>query len=115
MWTPTALLLDSSGKERWRNEGYLPKNEFVSNLKNGLGRIAFMAKNWVEAEMWYDDVVHHHSETFAAPEAMYWRAVAYYKRTNDHTALTNVAQELEDNYPRSLWNLKAVPWRTPSV
>jgi outer membrane protein assembly factor BamD (BamD/ComL family) len=77
----------------------------------GLARIGFMGKNWLEAEKWYDDVIHGYPETMAAPEAMYWRAVANYKRTNDHTVLTKVSQVLEDNYPKSLWNSKAVPWR----
>ena len=36
------LLLDADGKERVRLEGYLPNDDFVAALKNGLGRIAFL-------------------------------------------------------------------------
>ncbi|MGD0228147.1 MAG: hypothetical protein ABSF71_38070, partial [Terriglobia bacterium] len=37
-----------------------------------------------------------------APEAMYWRAVARYKATNDHAVLGKVAEELRNTYPSSL-------------
>jgi hypothetical protein len=36
VWTPTVLLLDAAGKERVRLEGYLPNNDFIAALKNGL-------------------------------------------------------------------------------
>ena len=38
VWTPTVLLLDAAGKERARLEGYLPNNDSMAALKNGLGR-----------------------------------------------------------------------------
>jgi hypothetical protein len=45
-----------------------------------------------------------------APEAMYWRAVARYKATNDHAVLGKVAEELRNTYPSSLWTSKCIPW-----
>jgi len=45
-----------------------------------------------------------------APEAMYWRAVARYKATNDHAVLGKVAEELRNTYPSSLWTSKSIPW-----
>jgi hypothetical protein len=41
---------------------------------------------------------------------MYWRAVAHYKATNDHTVLGKVAEELHSTYPTSVWAAKAIPW-----
>ena len=32
-WTPTILILDSDGKERHRIEGFLPKDDFLGQLK----------------------------------------------------------------------------------
>ncbi|HXZ43553.1 MAG TPA: hypothetical protein VEH53_01900, partial [archaeon] len=29
VWTPTVLVLDAGGKERWRIEGYLPKTKRI--------------------------------------------------------------------------------------
>lgn len=110
MWTPSVLLLDSEGKERVRLEGYLPNDDFTAALENGLGRIAFVHKNYAEAERWYADVVNRFPRTHAAPGAMYWRAVAHYKATNDHTVLSKVAEELRSAYPASVWASKAIPW-----
>jgi TolA-binding protein len=104
------LLLDAEGKERARLEGYLPNTDFLPALENGLGRIAFVQKKYADAERWYGDVVTRFPQSHAAPGAMYWRAVAHYKATNDHTVLSRVAEELRKTYPRSVWASKAIPW-----
>ena len=103
------LLIDSQGRERVRQEGYLPQSDFVAALESGLGRIAFVAKNYAEAARWYDDVVKRFRQSHSAPDAMYWRAASHYKATNDHTVLDRVAQELRNAYPRSVWSSKAIP------
>jgi hypothetical protein len=104
------LLLDSEGKERVRLEGYLPNNDFVVALMSGLGRIAFVHKKYADAERWYGEVVTRFATSHIAPGAMYWRAVAHYKATNDHTVLGKVAEELRATYPSSVWASKAIPW-----
>jgi TolA-binding protein len=102
--------MESSGKERWRIEGYLPKNEFRSQLELGLARIFFMNKQWADAEQRYAQVMERYSETAAAPEAVYWNGVSRYKKTNDHTALGGVAEELGAKYSESVWAKKASVW-----
>jgi TolA-binding protein len=109
-WTPTILILDSKGMERYRIEGYLPKDEFQAQLEMGLGRVAFKEKRWPDAERIYSSVITKYPDTSSAPEARYWRAVSHYKGTNDHTVLTQVAQELQENAPASVWAKKAIPW-----
>lgn len=104
------LIMDANGKERWRIEGYLPKNEFRSQLELGLARISFMEKHWVDAEQRYAQVIERFAETAAAPEAVYWRGVSRYKRTNDHTVLGEVAEQLGEKYPDSVWAKKAAVW-----
>jgi len=104
------LLLDSAGKERVRLEGYLPNNDFVAALMSGLGRIAFVQKEYSDAKRWYADVIAGFANSHFAPEAMYWRAVAQYKATNDHTVLGKAAEELRNTYPSSVWASKAIPW-----
>jgi len=64
------LLLDAAGKERVRLEGYLPNNDFMAALKNGLGRIAFVQKKYVDAERWYGDVVARCGDSHFARTAM---------------------------------------------
>jgi hypothetical protein len=110
VWTPTVLLLDSDGKERVRLEGYLPNSDFLAALESGLGRIAFVHKQYADAERWYNDVVTRFGQSHVAPGAMYWGAVAHYKATNDHTVLSQVAEELRTEYPASVWAAKAIPW-----
>lgn len=109
-WTPTVLILDSKGTERHRIEGYLPKEEFLAQLEMGLGRIAFKEKKWPEAERIYGEVARNYSATASEPEASYWRAVSHYKGANDHSVLGQVAEELQDTAPESVWTMKATPW-----
>ena len=104
------LILDSDGKEQVRLEGYLPNNDFVAALMSGLGRIAFVQKKYADAERWYGDVVARFEQSHVAPEAMYWRAVAQYSASHDHTVLGKVAEELRKTYPSSVWASKAIPW-----
>ena len=102
--------MDAGGVERYRIEGYLPKNWFRARLEIGLARVAFMHKKWADAEKIYADAAEHYPDTAAAPEALYWRAVSHYKASNDHTGLGEVATELSQKYPESEWTLKALPW-----
>ena len=102
--------MDPGGDERWRIEGYLPKDEFRAQLEMGLARVAFIDKQWADAERKYDGVVEHYPETAAAPEAVYWRGVSQYKRTNDHTVLGKVAELLNQKYQDSVWAQKASVW-----
>ena len=91
-------------------EGYLPRNEFRAQLELGLARLEFMHKRWANAEQKYAEIVVHHPDTAAAPEALYWRAVSQYKATNDHDVLGPAANELKTKYPGSVWTLKASAW-----
>jgi TolA-binding protein len=104
------LVLDSEGKERVRLEGYLPRKEFQAWLEMGLGRVAFMHKRWEDAGQRYARVIENYADTTSAPEAIYWKAVSNYKRTNDHTVLGDVPKQLQEKYPTSVWALKAIPW-----
>ncbi len=110
VWTPTVLILDSSGKERARVEGYLPNTDFVAALTNGLGRIAFMQKKHADAARWYDVVLTQFAQSHFAAEAMYWKAVSQYRASHDHTVLNKLAQDLQAQYPSSVWAAKAIPW-----
>jgi TolA-binding protein len=109
-WTPTVLILDSNGVERHRIEGYLPKDEFRAQLEMGLARIAFMSKDWANAEDRYTAVVDRFPNSKAAPEALYWKGVSRYKATNDHTVLGEMPEQFQQKYPDSIWALKTAAW-----
>lgn len=104
------LILDNEGKERVRIEGYLTKTDFNAALESALGRLAFIRKKYDEAERWYGDVLGRFGNSHSAAGAMYWKAVAHYKATNDHTVLGQVAEDLKSKYPDSVWASKAIPW-----
>jgi len=102
--------MDADAVERYRIEGYLPKNWFTGRLEMGLGRVAFMHKKWADAEKIYAGVTERYADTSVAPEAIYWRGVSHYKATNDHKVLGEVAKELGEKYPGNEWTLKSMPW-----
>ena len=107
VWTPTVLVMDSGGAERLRIEGYLSRDEFRAHLEMGLARVAFMRKQWAEAEQRYTQVLDHYPDSEVAAEAVYWRGVSRYKLTNDHTVLGEIADAFKQKYRDSLWAEKA--------
>jgi hypothetical protein len=110
LWTPSVLILDPNGKERYRIEGYLPVNEFRAQLEMGLARVAFMNKDFADAERRYAAIVDRLPDTKAAPEALYWKGVSHYKATNDHTVLGELPKLFHEQYPESVWALKSAAW-----
>ena len=110
IWTPTVLVLDSAGNERWRIEGYLPRKEFRAQLEMGLARVAASQKKWSDAERRYTEIVDRYGDTTVAAEALYWRDVAKYSQSHDAGPLMSVARELSEKYPDSVWTQKASVW-----
>jgi hypothetical protein len=102
--------MDPNGGERYRIEGYLPKDWFRARLEMALARLSFMRKKFADAEQAYAGIIEKHSATGVLPEAIYWRAVCAYKATNDHTVLTPAAEELAQKFLNDEWMLKASPW-----
>ena len=110
MWTPTVLILDPNGKERHRIDGYLPNEEFRAQLELGLARVAFMSKDFADAERRYAAVLERYGPTKSAAEALYWKVVSNYQANHDHTVLGEVWKELAEKYPGDEWTLKSLPW-----
>jgi TolA-binding protein len=104
------VTLDPNGVERHRIEGYLPKDEFRAQLELGLARVAFMNKDWNDAEKRYANVIERYSRSKAAPEALYWKGVSRYKASNDHTVLGEMPELFRQRYPDSVWALKTAAW-----
>ena len=104
------LILDPNGKERYRIEGYLPVDEFRAQLELGLARVAFMSKDWTDAERRYTEILERYPETKAAPEALYWKGVSHYKATNDHTVLGELPGLFQQQYPDSIQAQKTAAW-----
>jgi hypothetical protein len=110
IWTPSIVILNSDGAERFRIEGFLPPREFHAQLALALARIIAMRKRWADAEPHYARIVEQFGDTAAAPVALYWRGVAAYQGRRDHTALVQMAIEMKQRYPASEWAIKAAVW-----
>ena len=109
-WTPTVLLVDSDGKELYRIEGFLPAEDFLTQLQLGYGHVQFTRGHFQDAERQFRDVCEASPNSEAAAEATYWAGVARYKATNDGAALKATAQAFKDRYQNSIWAKKASIW-----
>lgn len=110
-WTPNILLLDHTGAERHRIEGFLPVEDLVAQLSLGLGHIAFNGERYAEAERRFRSVVDRYPDTEAAPEALYWAGVSRYKNVQDPRALGETAQAFDRHYQQTAWAKKASVWK----
>ena len=110
-WTPTALIIDpADSAERHRIEGFLPTDDFLSQLMLGVAKTAFARQDYAAAERLYRDVVDRFPKTDAAAEAQYWTGVSRYRATNDAGALKATAQAFAERYSDSTWAKKASVW-----
>ena len=110
-WTPTVLIADPDGQERHRIEGFLPTDDFVAQLKLGLGHAEFAGGRFLEAEKLFRPIADEHPATESAAEALYWAGVARYKGTNDAGALTDTARVFSQRYSDTAWAKKASVWK----
>lgn len=110
-WTPTILIVDPDGQERYRIEGFLPVEDFLSQLALGVGHAAFKRNAYDQAERLFREVVEQYPRTDTAPEGLYWAGVSKYRATNDPAALKATAEILAERYPNSTWATKASVWK----
>lgn len=109
-WTPTIIIDDPEGTERYRFEGYLPPDEFMAQLELGLAKTAFAKNDFAKAEGLYREILQRFRASAAAPEALYWAGVSKYKATNDAAALKDTAEAFRTQYSDSQWAKKASVW-----
>ena len=110
-WTPTILELDPDGTEQHRVEGFLEADDLLAQLTLGLGKSAFKAKRWQEAELHFREVVDRYPRSDAAAEALYWAGVSRYRTTGDAGALGATAAAFNSQYEDSIWAKKASIWK----
>ncbi|MCF6158064.1 MAG: tetratricopeptide repeat protein [wastewater metagenome] len=102
-WTPAILILDSRGTEYYRIEGFLPSDEFIPQLKFGLGRMALEKGDYKKASSELKVVIDTYPKSDAAPAAQYWLGVSDYKATHNTDALLSAWREIMKDYPNSIW------------
>jgi thioredoxin family protein/tetratricopeptide repeat protein len=109
-WTPTTLIVDSSGEESHRIEGFLPADDFLAQLRIGAARSALANGRFADAEKDFQAVVEKYPNSEAAPEAFYWAGVSRYKGSGNAAALADTARGFRDRYQQSSWAKKASVW-----
>lgn len=109
-WTPTVLVVDASGVERHRLEGFLPATDFAAQLALGLAKSAFGTGRFAEAEEQFRKLVQDYPNTEPAPEALYWAGVSRYKSSGDAAALAETAKGFRDRYQDTSWAKKSSVW-----
>jgi hypothetical protein len=102
--------MDSDGHERWRLEGYLPKDEFNVYLELGLARVAFMKKDWPAAEQHFANVLEKFPGSKFVPEATYYKGVSRYSASHDGGELAQTAATLNVKFAGNQWQLRSLPW-----
>jgi TolA-binding protein len=109
-WTPTILIMDPDGTQRHKIEGFLPKGEFLGQLRLGLAHAARLRGDFENAEKLYRELADDNSVGDAAPEALYWAGVSKYKGTNDGDALTDTAKAFKERFQDTAWAKRAAVW-----
>jgi hypothetical protein len=110
-WTPTLVVLDASGKERWRSVGFIPAEEFVSTILLGVAKTYFDADQLEGCLKALDRIVTEFPKSCSAPEAVFWKGVAGYKSTHDPKPLRQAYDRLAAEFPASRWTQRALPYR----
>ena len=109
-WTPTILIIDPTGTERHRVEGFLPADDLLAELTLGLGHSAFARSEFSEAEKRFRELLERFPNSEVAAEAQYWAGVSRYKATNDAAALGETARQFTQRFQDSTWAKKASVW-----
>jgi hypothetical protein len=110
-WTPTLIVLDASGKERWRSVGFIPAEEFASTILLGVAKVHFDLDQFEGCLKALDTIIGEFPKNCSAPEAVFWKGVAGYKSTHDPKPLRQAYDRLAADYPASKWAQRALPYR----
>ena len=109
-WTPTMIVADSDGTERYRFEGYMPAEEYLAHLQLGLAKAAFSRGRFGDAAREFREAADRYPNSEVAPEAVYWASASTYKASGKPEALAQGGNELREKYPESIWAKKGSVW-----
>jgi len=109
-WTPTLIVLDSTGKEHSRTVGFLQPGELIPSLLLGIAKVRFDADQLPEAIESLERLVLEYPKSGSAAEAVFLRGVAGYKATHVAAMLKGAYERLKAEYPDSEWAKRAEPY-----
>ena len=107
-WTPAFVVLDSEGREHYREIGYLPPDDFLTHMNLALGRSALEEKDYSAAAGYFQTIVDRYGASEVVPEALYFLGVCK-NRVKGGTADDRKAvwRLLMNQHPKSDWAKKA--------
>jgi thioredoxin-like negative regulator of GroEL len=105
-WTPTLVTLHHLGHLLRETIGYLPPAEMLPELTLTAALYDLRSARAGEAEAQFQEVVDRFGASSAAPEALYWKGLAAYRRSKDKEDLWIAWRELAAAYPESIWAQK---------
>jgi hypothetical protein len=110
-WTPTLIILDANGKEHSRTIGFITPEEFIPTILLGIVKANFDLRQFDKAAPNLEKIVNDYAQSFAAPEAIYYRAVCGVMIAHDIAGLKKAYEKLAKDYPQSEWVKRALPYR----
>ena len=106
-WTPTVLILDADGRERRREVGFLPPEDFLAHMNLALGRVLFDEKDFSSSATFLQTVIDQFGARETVPEALYFLGLSRSKMTggtnDDRRAIW---KQLMEKHPKSDWAKK---------
>lgn len=109
-WTPTFIIADEHMRELERWVGYLPPEDFVSQVTLSYGLASMHTNKLREAENAFAWILDNHPSADVAPQARYYLGVALYKETGDPEHLLRTWESMSKRYPGNFWTKKASAW-----
>jgi len=106
IWTPDIRIMDDSGAELYRWDGFLPPPEFIARALCGFAQAHLRRREFEAAEKLYADVLTRFSTTYAAPEALYYLGVTGYRKDPLSNDLLDQWENLRSRYPMSEYRVK---------
>ncbi len=106
VWTPDIRILTADGEDLYHWNGYLPPFEYAPQLLAGVAHAKLRLRDYDGAVQLYEEVVKRYPTSIVAPEALYFLAVARYRKSGDSSDLLKGWHRLETRFPASPWTAK---------
>ena len=110
-WTPTFIVLDADGSERYRVVGFLAPEDFIATFMVAKARWHFEAGRYGDALAAFGEALKAYPNGPAAAEAIFYQVVAGYKHSHDPKPLREAYDLLASQYAQSEWARRAEPYR----
>ncbi|CAO0820435.1 Thioredoxin family protein [Desulfarculales bacterium] len=109
-WTPALFVLDPYGNPHHRMIGFVPPEEFLPHLLLGKALALLAHRRFNDALANLERLLEAHSQSFAAPQALYYRGICRYHTSKDASHLKIAHQILAAEYPASEWTGRTKPY-----